>query len=260
MDIQIDPEFRALIPPLTNDERKQLEANLKVDGCREPLVLWKGLLLDGHHRFDICTREKLVYRTVEVSCADRDDAKAWIIRQQFGRRNLQPFQRAELALVLKPLLATEAKRRQSHGLKKGTQSPVRQNSDAREKSKTWTSKKLATIAKVSHDTLHRAAVIKAKASPDVQQALREGKTTINREYKKIKASPEPTFDGRRVLQEIEQHITKEWAICSIAWRVRFLEHGRLLYERLAKEEAIRRANAPGITVEFTSRPRHAQIK
>lgn len=254
MTIQIDPEFRALIPALTKDERKQLEANLKADGCREPLVVWKGVLLDGHHRFEICTREKLVYRTVEVGCADRDDAKAWIIRNQFGRRNLQPFQRAELALALKPLLAIEAKRRQQ----RKPMVSVHQNSGEQKTPKKTTEKKLAEIANVSHDTIHRAAVIKAQAPSDVQQALREGKTTINREYTNIKKTSAPVFDGRRVLQEIEQHITKEFAACTIAWRVRFLEHGRLLYERLAKEEASRRAKAPGITVEFHARKTRAK--
>ena len=48
--IAIDPEFQALIPPLQAEELSQLEANLKRDGCRDPLVLWKegDVLLDGH--------------------------------------------------------------------------------------------------------------------------------------------------------------------------------------------------------------------
>ena len=51
-EIQIDPEFKSLIPPLSNDERSQLLANLLASGCRDPLVVWKGhnILLDGHNR------------------------------------------------------------------------------------------------------------------------------------------------------------------------------------------------------------------
>ena len=39
--IVIDPEFQALIPPLQAEERKQLEANIIADGCRDPLVVWR---------------------------------------------------------------------------------------------------------------------------------------------------------------------------------------------------------------------------
>jgi len=38
-NIQIDSEFQALIPPLSAEERAQLEANLLADGCRDPLVV-----------------------------------------------------------------------------------------------------------------------------------------------------------------------------------------------------------------------------
>ena len=41
-ELQIDPEFPALCPPLTRDEEEQLEANILADGCREPLVVWAG--------------------------------------------------------------------------------------------------------------------------------------------------------------------------------------------------------------------------
>jgi N6-adenosine-specific RNA methylase IME4 len=38
--IKIDPELKALIPPLAPEEYAQLEANLIADGCRDPLVVW----------------------------------------------------------------------------------------------------------------------------------------------------------------------------------------------------------------------------
>lgn len=40
MNIQIDTEFKALIPPLAADELRQLEENILRDGCRDPLVVW----------------------------------------------------------------------------------------------------------------------------------------------------------------------------------------------------------------------------
>ena len=48
MSITIDPEFRDQISLLPAEEFTQLEENLIHDGCRDPLVLWNGILLDGH--------------------------------------------------------------------------------------------------------------------------------------------------------------------------------------------------------------------
>ena len=55
----IDPEFRALIPRLTEDERQQLAANLEADGCLDTLKFWApddgqpAIILDGHTRYEI---------------------------------------------------------------------------------------------------------------------------------------------------------------------------------------------------------------
>ncbi len=46
---------------------------------------------------------------VEMPFETRDDAKIWIIKNQFGRRNLAAFTRVELALKLEPLLKAKAK-------------------------------------------------------------------------------------------------------------------------------------------------------
>lgn len=90
--LHIDPEFRALIPPLSSDERVQLEANIVRDGCRDPLVVWNDLLLDGHNRYEICQSYGLHFETVTVALEDRDAAADWIDTNQFGRRNLTPDQ------------------------------------------------------------------------------------------------------------------------------------------------------------------------
>jgi len=54
MAIQIDPEFRDIIPPLTKSEFDQLEKNLIEEGCREKVIVWNSFLIDGHNRYEIC--------------------------------------------------------------------------------------------------------------------------------------------------------------------------------------------------------------
>ncbi len=174
--ITIDDELRALIPPLAETEREQLEDSIIAEGCRDPLVVWNGTLIDGHHRYDICERHGIDYRTVERNFADRDAAKRWMIENQFGRRNLAPYQRAELALQLEPLIAKQAKANQRAG-----GGAVRQNSD----NPVDTKRELARVAGLSHDSIARAKRIDAEADDATKERLRAGDTTINREYQRI---------------------------------------------------------------------------
>ena len=109
MSIQIDKEFEALIPRLTDEEFSQLEKNVIEDGCRDALVLWEDILVDGHNRYRICQKHGIPFNTVQKEFANRDKAREWIILNQFGRRNLTAFQRSELALQLKPVVKAEAK-------------------------------------------------------------------------------------------------------------------------------------------------------
>lgn len=94
-DIIVDAEFSALIPPLSAEERKQLEENIvEHGGARDPLVVWanggKLTLLDGHNRYEICSRLDLPFDIHEMRFASRDDAADWMDRNQLGRRNLHP--------------------------------------------------------------------------------------------------------------------------------------------------------------------------
>ena len=84
----IDPEFRDLIPALQESERKILEENLIKEGCRDPIAIWNGVILDGHNRYDICRRHGIPYATVEVPIYNREEALAWICANQLGKRNI----------------------------------------------------------------------------------------------------------------------------------------------------------------------------
>jgi 16S rRNA G966 N2-methylase RsmD len=94
---KVDEEFAALIAPLTSEEYSQLERNVIAEGCRDALVVWRGLLVDGHNRLEICNRHGIPYDTTEIDLPDRENAKLWIEEQQTGRRNLTTDQRAAVA-------------------------------------------------------------------------------------------------------------------------------------------------------------------
>lgn len=204
MEFHVDEGLRKLIPTLSDSEREQLEQNVKRDGCRDPLVVWaeKGALLDGHHRFEICRRFQLPYKLEKVSLKDRAAAKAWVITNQFGRRNLAPFVRAELALQLEPLIAEKAKENQrNHG---GTAPGKKKTLSQKSVEVIDTQKHVAKVAGISHDTIHKAKVVAEKAPEPVKAKLRKGETTINAAYKDIKRKEKETERTKRDQDRVAQ--------------------------------------------------------
>ena len=191
----VDPEFQALCRKLKPEEYSQLRENIVRDGCRDSLVLWQeeDILLDGHNRYDICEEHKVPYHVKSIQLPGRDAAKLWIIRNQFGRRNLTAYQRAVLALAMEPLLAETARERQ----REGGQTKLPQNSGEAKRNRE-TDRQLADEAGLSHDTIAKAKYLHRQADDVTQQRLIDGETTINAEYTKLRhAEKEQQREARR---------------------------------------------------------------
>jgi len=234
-DIKIDAEFAALIPPLSAEERQQLEENIiEHGGARDPLVVWvpdewtpEGetqplrwedgevetretlhreheqhkvwdtesdtytqrdwpvTLLDGHNRYEICTRLELPFDIEEMRFPDRSHAEEWIIRNQFGRRNLAPYVRIQLVQRLEETIAARNKDR-----KRGGQGGILLTQKSAE-AKSETRAEVAKLAGVSHDTFTKGKKIAAaeqagKVDAETVAKLRTGEVSINRVVRDLK--------------------------------------------------------------------------
>jgi hypothetical protein len=93
--LKIDEEFKNLISPPVPDETKQLEENIIKEGCRDSLVTWNGILIDGHNRYTICTKHNIPFKTVEMYFETREDVIDWIVDNQLGRRNITDVGRSD---------------------------------------------------------------------------------------------------------------------------------------------------------------------
>lgn len=175
--------FADLIPPLSIEERGDLENSIMDEGCRDAICVWDGVIVDGHNRYEICKRRGRAFRVKEMHFANDEEAVAWIIRNQFGRRNLTAMQRAELALKLKEAVAAEAKKRQVRKPKSVVQKSAPQNNGK-------TRDELAKIAGVSHDTIFKVEKIVTEAAPEVVSAARRGEISINAAYKTVATPPD----------------------------------------------------------------------
>jgi N6-adenosine-specific RNA methylase IME4 len=202
-DIVIDAEFAALIPPLSSEERQQLEDNIvEHGGARDPLVVWasKGTLtlLDGHNRYEICTRLGLPFDVYEMRFSSRDEAEDWIDKNQLGRRNLT----ADAFTLLLGRRYNRAKQSKAQAVQKARQAVIKMITAFK------TADKLAAEHGVGSATVRRAGKFAEEVdrTPELKQAVGERRPVIQvkRELKeqarearreenrkKIAAVPEP---------------------------------------------------------------------
>ena len=94
--LQIDKEFRDLLPTLTAEESAALEESIEREGCRDALIVWGDTLVDGHNRHEICTRRGFPFQVRQMEFDSREDVIIWICANQNARRNITPEQKAYL--------------------------------------------------------------------------------------------------------------------------------------------------------------------
>ena len=157
---RIHPEFKSLIPPLSQEEYSQLEQNILLSGCRDPITLWRGIIIDGHNRHEICTKHGLEYETIQLRFPSRDAAKLWVLENQLGRRNLTDAMRIELAQYKVALMGQEGKLNFN----------------------------IARTAGLSERTIQRYMRIKAKGGPELLESVMSGKLKIGTAHRCIEVT------------------------------------------------------------------------
>jgi hypothetical protein len=175
-NISINPLLSNLIPVLTPDEYQNLEKSIINEGCRDALILWDSTIVDGHNRYEICTKHNIEFKTIQKDFENIEYAKKWIIINHLSRRNLSNYQRSILALELEDFYRKEATNRMLSG---GKIDPAYLNEGGE------TRDKVAKKAGVSHGTIDRVKKIKEKASDKIKEQLISGDISINQAYKAI---------------------------------------------------------------------------
>ena len=181
--IEIDEEFKNLIPPLKDYEFQQLEENcIKAGRIIEPLKVWnndgKLILVDGHNRYRIAQEHNLPYTTEELKLESRNDVIVKMCDIQLGRRNLHELDGERLLSRKRKVLEEEAHKRSLSNLKKGTAEgeklPPRDNGKTRD----IIGKELGVSGR-QVDKLHR---INEMATPQVKDMVRNGTLSVNQAY------------------------------------------------------------------------------
>ena len=174
-EIKISEEYKKLVPPLTDDERDSLYESIRKNGQYNPIIINQdGIILDGHHRYEICKELEYIPRYEIRKFANKRQEKRYVIETNLRRRQLNDYQKIELAAELENIEAEEARDRQLTG----TLLPKGSKGEAVEK--------VADKIGVSTRTYYRGRVVREQAPEEVKQRLRRGQTTITKEYNDIK--------------------------------------------------------------------------
>lgn len=180
MSIIIDPEFKSLIPPLSPAEYDGLEKSLVEEGCRDALILWGDILVDGHNRYEICIRHGIPFETVDRYFVSRDDAKLWMMQNQLARRNLNDMQR--IAIVRKCEDSVRAKAKERQGKRTDISDFPLKSAESRDE--------LADMAGVGHSTYEHAVTVLETAPPQIVEATMQDVLSINAAYQVTKMDAE----------------------------------------------------------------------
>jgi len=171
MNITVNDELRAYIDPLTPEEMQALERSILTEGCRDALVLWGEVLVDGHNRYGICQKHGLPFQTVQnTRFTSMDDVHLWMIDQHLGRRSVSDFQRGVLALRKKDIVASRIK----------VVVPVDSGEAALPApEKLHTRESIAKAARISSNTVVQIEKIQKSAAPELVEAVKQGTISIN---------------------------------------------------------------------------------
>jgi hypothetical protein len=185
MQIQINDTLRAYIDPLTEAEYTALERSILAEGCRDALVLWNDVLVDGHNRYSICQQHGIPFKvTQNTSFRSMEDVMLWMIDNHLGRRSVTDFQRGVLALRRKDILeartAETMAQSAAEDAKIAPPEPAPDEEAAAGPAKVRTSREdVARAARLSTATISQIEKIQKQATPELVEAVRAGTISIN---------------------------------------------------------------------------------
>ncbi len=206
MQIQVDQTFRNLIPPLSDQERSQLEESILAEGVRNPLVVGKftfgpkHILLDGYHRYEIAQKHGIPFSVVEIEFGSYLDAVLWMAKNQMGKRNLSPWARVLLAREMRPLFEQQARARQAKAARATNSKLGRTGHDETlgqqiDGASGRVPDELARLATVSPETFRRAeyvldhaADIQPRRAQEIRRQLDSGELSISAAWRLTQVS------------------------------------------------------------------------
>ena len=185
--ITLHAALQDCIDPLTPGEYAALERSLLAEGCRDALVLWGHVLVDGHNRYALCQQHGLPFQTVQnPHFTSLEDVQLWLIDQHLGRRSVSDFQRGVLALRKRDLVAARRSRAPVGSNTSSSSAPGSADAAAAEASASTSASEaplhnreaIARAARLSSHQVVLIEKIRQQAAPEVVAALKAGSISL----------------------------------------------------------------------------------
>lgn len=183
-ELKINSELRDFIPPLSGEEKKQLEDSLLKYGYKgAPIYIWNDYIVDGHNRYELCKKHNIECPVEELLLGDNAtiiDVMEWMINTQLGRRNLPPAQRLAVMDKFKKKIQEQAKSTQ------GTRTDLTSSPNGEKVKSTHTDKELAKMAGVGTGTVARFNKVMNSDDEELKKKVLANEVSINAGYEKVK--------------------------------------------------------------------------
>jgi hypothetical protein len=191
MNIVVNEELKAYIDPLTPEEHEALERSILTEGCRDALVLWGDVLVDGHNRYGICQKHGLPFQTVQnTRFKTIEDVHLWMIDQHLGRRSISDFLRGVLALRKKDIVDERRARALAEAARPDDDAPFDADTPVAESPAESTAalpppaplssrEAIARAARLSSNQVVMIEKIQKQAAPELVAAVKSGVISIN---------------------------------------------------------------------------------
>jgi N6-adenosine-specific RNA methylase IME4 len=166
-------EFHPLanvLPLLEGAEFDRLVADISENGLLNPITLHEGMILDGRNRARACEVAGVAGRYIEF---DGKDAAAFVLSQNLARRHLGPSERAMVAARMANLKWGQRADRVERPIGLST---------------------AAGLCNVSERHIKRATVVLKHGTPELVQAVEQGRVAVHEAAKAAQQSPEAQAD------------------------------------------------------------------
>ncbi len=183
-DLKLYQELRDLLPRPSDMVLSLLRKEIKEKKIVPPLITWKGILIDGYIRYDICKESGIPFECKEMEFDSMEEAKFFKIKTQLMQRNMTVFQRCEIVYSFENFIAEQVERQRCKAI-----SEYRQNNETYAK-RHWSENRdtgtiLAAYAQTSRRMWFRAKALIERADEEVKELLRTDKLKIYTAYLRL---------------------------------------------------------------------------
>ena len=86
--LESDEDFLLLKQPLSDRDYIKLKHSLFTEGCKEHILVWHGIIIDGNKRYEICKENNIRFKIRHSMFRSKAEAFVYICKEELQRNDL----------------------------------------------------------------------------------------------------------------------------------------------------------------------------